>query len=132
MGLAGGWPPLVDPSVARDFVFVDDVCDAFILTAEEAGGDPGAIYNLGSGRQSTLQDVVEMTRNVLGVRGEPIWSTMPRRSWDTDSWAADCRHIQTALGWQARVDFSDGLRRTIEWLKADSSAREFYRTYASG
>jgi nucleoside-diphosphate-sugar epimerase len=127
-GLAGEWPPLVDPSVARDFTFVDDVCDAFILAADKSGGEPGAIYNLGTGRQTTLREVVDVARDVLGITSHPAWSSLPRRSWDTDCWVADCGQIRAVLGWQARVDFSDGFRRTVDWLKGTAWAGEVYRS----
>lgn len=116
-GLAGGWPPLVDPSVARDFVFVDDVCDAFLLAAREAASAPGAIYNVGTGTQTTLHDVTDVAQRALAIRTQPEWSTMSMRSWDTHCWRADSRRIQAALGWRPKVDFETGFRRTIAWLR---------------
>ena len=52
-GLRGKLPPLAAPNVARDFVYVDDVVDAFLSAATVEGLEPGAIFNIGTGRQTT-------------------------------------------------------------------------------
>ena len=116
-GLRGEWPPLVNPDTARDFVYVEDICEAFVRAAEHRDGEPGAVYNVGSGMQMTLRDVVEIAREVLPVAGEPAWNTMPGRSWDTQQWRADSHKIKESLGWEPRCSFAEGLRRTVEWCK---------------
>src|SRR4029453_12977117 len=60
-GLDGDLPPLVSPSVARDFVYVEDVCSAFVLAA---GAPRGRVYNVGSGRQTTVAEIVELARRL--------------------------------------------------------------------
>jgi nucleoside-diphosphate-sugar epimerase len=57
-GLAQEWPPLVDPTSAHDFVYVDDVVDAFLIAAASARS--GSVYNVGTGIQTTLRQVVEV------------------------------------------------------------------------
>ncbi len=120
-GRQGTLPPLVDPQVARDFVYVDDVCEAFILAAERPQPEAGGIYNVGSGVQTSLREVVDLARRVLGIAEEPRWQSMPNRSWDTDCWIADNRRIQAALGWKPRHTFEDGFRRMVEWVSQRGS-----------
>ena len=84
-------PPLASPNVARDFVWVGDVVDAYLRAASAPGA--GAVYNVGSGRQTTLAEAVEAARRALGVTEEPSWSSMPDRSWDTELWVADVSKI---------------------------------------
>lgn len=125
-GLRGMFPPLVSPQTARDFVYVDDVVDALMLAAEDTVGEPGAIYNIGTGVQTTVGDAVEIGRRVMGIAAEPAWGTMPARVWDTDTWVADVRKSRDVLGWSARRSFEDGLRQMIEWLKSDPGMRQRY------
>jgi dolichol-phosphate mannosyltransferase len=125
-GLQGRWPPLVDPEVARDFVYVDDVCEAFVRAAASPDVNPGRVYNVGSGSPTTLRQVVEMARKVLRVEAEPTWGTMPRRSWDTSVWFSNPTAIAAELGWKAAVPFEEGFRKTVEWLKAEPGRRELY------
>ena len=117
-GLRGRLPPLVDPTVARDFVHVDDVVDAYLLAAQRPTSELGAIYNVGSGVKTTIRDAVDVARQVLEIAQEPQWNTMPNRSWDTAVWVSDSRKIRAQLGWQPRHDFASGLGRTVEWQRA--------------
>jgi nucleoside-diphosphate-sugar epimerase len=116
--LAGGLPPLVGPDVARDFVFVDDACSAFLSSADAPEVAPGAVYNVASGRQTTIRDVVETVRDTFGVDAEPDWGSMPERAWDTTSWVGDPAKIERELGWRAETDLADGLRKTAGWIES--------------
>ena len=127
-GMRGTLPPLVGPHTARDFVYVDDVVDALMLAAEDTVGEPGAIYNIGTGVQTTVGDAVEIARRVMGIAAEPAWGTMPARVWDTDTWVADVRKSRDVLGWSARHNFENGLRQMIAWLKSDPGMRQRYET----
>jgi CDP-glucose 4,6-dehydratase len=123
--LRGTLPSLASPRVARDFVWVGDVVDAYLLAASAPG--PGAVYNVGSGRQTTLAEAVDAARRVLGVSEEPSWGSMPDRSWDTEVWVADVSKIERELGWRPAVGFDEGLERTAAWLQSDPGMRERYR-----
>lgn len=130
-GLERTLPPLVDPSVARDFVHVDDVCEAYVLAASRPTPEPGAVYNVATGVMTTIRDAVDTARRVLSIPAEPKWGTMPNRSWDTSVWVGDSRKIRTALGWAPRIAFADGLARTAAWLAADPARLAFYRSRQS-
>jgi dolichol-phosphate mannosyltransferase len=118
-------PPLVDPRIGRDFVYVDDVVDAFLAAA--AGGEPGAVYNVGTGRQTNLADVVAVAREHFGIAAEPAWGSMPSRSWDTTVWRSDNTLIRQALGWSPRFDLRSGLEATMQWLRSDEGILARYR-----
>jgi nucleoside-diphosphate-sugar epimerase len=122
--LRGTLPALASPNVARDFVWVGDVVDAYLLAASARG--EGAVYNVGSGRQTTLAEAVDAARRVLGVTEEPSWGSMADRSWDTDVWVADASKIERELGWRPAVAFDEGLARTAAWLRNDPVLRERY------
>jgi dolichol-phosphate mannosyltransferase len=115
-GLEGKLPPLVSPATTRDFVYVDDAVDALVTLA---GKQPphGAVYNLCSGVQTDLATVVETARKLMGISVEPVWSSMARRSWDTDIWIGSPELMQKEIGWRSRIDFATGLQRMIEWVK---------------
>jgi nucleoside-diphosphate-sugar epimerase len=125
-GCRGELPRLVDPQTARDFVFVDDVVDAFLLAAQDTAGEPGAIYNIGTGVQTTVGGAVEIARRLMGIAAEPEWRSMPARTWDTDTWIADPHKSRTVLGWSARHTFESGLRAMIDWLKGCPPLRDRY------
>jgi UDP-glucose 4-epimerase len=125
-GLQGEWPPLVDPEVARDYVYVDDVIDAYLLAATCPDQDPGAVYNVGTGVQTSLREVVGVARQVLGIEAEPVWGSMPNRQWDTSTWVADSRSIQERLGWRVHYEFGAGFRRMVDWFWENPALASYY------
>jgi dolichol-phosphate mannosyltransferase len=126
-GLAGKLPPLVNPDVARDYVHVDDACDAFLLAAATQGQQPGVVYNVGSGVQTTLRQIVDATRRLLNVQVAPVWGSMPERSWDTNVWVSDPSRIMRDLGWSPKHDLENGLLKTIDWFKLHPQQLDRYR-----
>lgn len=127
-GLGRRLPPLADPAIARDFVFVEDVCDAFLLAAERARPGEGAVYNVGSGRQTTLRELASVARAVFAIEEEPAWAAFPARDWDTDVWVADARRADGGLGWRAATPLEAGLAAFAAWLEAQPAAvAERYR-----
>lgn len=120
----GRLPPLVAPDIARDFVFVDDVCEAFVRAADSA--NTGEIYNVGSGRQTTLAEIVEVVRRQFGISAPPQWNSMAARSWDTGVWVADPARALAMLDWAPRVSLEDGLAATSAWLDARPDLAQLY------
>ena len=121
----GGFPPLVEPSVARDFVYVGDVARAYDAIARSQTRSP--IYNVGSGVQTTIGEAVDVVRAQLGLTGLPVWGSMGNRSWDTGSWVANVDRIAATIGWEPQVDFKTGCRKTVDWLLSDPGITSFYR-----
>ncbi len=117
-GLEGRYPELVSPDISRDFVYIDDVCEAFLDTALNLKpAHYGDSFNIGSGRKTTIGDVVKTAAGIFGIQGQPSFNSMPNRKWDVSDWFADTGKTKKILGWEARTPFGDGLRSTAEWYK---------------
>jgi nucleoside-diphosphate-sugar epimerase len=125
-GLRGELPPLTNPDIARDYVYVEDVIDAFLLAATQAIREPGAVYNVGTGIQTSLREVVDVARSAMGITAEPQWGTMANRSWDTSIWVADNRKIQAELGWRPHHSFEHAFQMTADWFRDTPGLRDFY------
>jgi UDP-glucose 4-epimerase len=128
-GLRGEWPPMVNPETARDYVHVDDVVEAHLLAAQHPSQEQGAIYNVGTGLQTTLREVVEVARRAMAIPDEPKWGSMPPRQWDTNCWVADSRLIRERLGWRPRYTFEEGFRQMLEWFGANPELRVLYEKF---
>ncbi len=115
--MQGKLPPLVDPDIARDYIFTEDVNDAYMAAVNKHTKDLGAIYNVGSGTQTSLREVVEVVRRVFNLSMEPQWGSMPNRAWDTSVWVSDNAKIRSVLGWQPEHSFEDGFTKMVQWLK---------------
>jgi GDP-L-fucose synthase len=100
-------------SATREFLYVDDAAEGVVLAAERYDGrEP---VNLGSGQEISIRELVGVIAEETGFRGEVVWDRtkpdgQPRR-------ALDVTRAQEMFGFRARVDFLDGLRRTIEWYR---------------
>lgn len=127
-GLDGQCPPLVKPAIARDFVYVEDAVDAYLLAASTPTTEAGMIVNVGSGQQTTLRELVDLTANLFPGRAAPLWGTMPARSWDSTSWVADARKIRAALGWEPRYSLAQGLTKFVEWFTLNPEFLQRYRS----
>jgi len=115
-GLAGKLPPLVNPLVVRDFVFTEDAIEAYMLAATIIVAEPGPIYNVGAGTQTTIEQAVAIARKTLDIREEPCWDSMPNRIWDTETWVCDNSRIRDELGWAPRHSFEQGFSKTVKWF----------------
>ncbi|HEX4447773.1 MAG TPA: NAD-dependent epimerase/dehydratase family protein [Polyangiaceae bacterium] len=112
-------PPLVNPAISRDFVYVDDVSRAFEAVIERAERlRPGQVYNIGAGARVTLQDLVAVARSAFAIAKSPEWGSMADRHWDHADWYSDPRKAGAELGWAARTPLVDGLRETMRWMEA--------------
>jgi dolichol-phosphate mannosyltransferase len=118
-GLEGKLPELVDPSISRDLVYVDDACRAFICAAVNAGPERrGASYNIGTGVCTTIGELAALARQQLKIAEEPRF-TMRARDWDVpERWFANPERARRELGWQAEVPLARGLELTAEWIRA--------------
>jgi UDP-glucose 4-epimerase len=103
----------------RDFTYVDDAVDAFLLAAArpEAVGD---VFNLGGPPPITLQRLAEMLVAINGG-GEIAVREFPgdRKKIDIGDYYADDRHIRRKLGWKPRTDLRTGLARTVEYYRRE-------------
>jgi len=96
----------------RDWVWVGDVVDACVRAATDDALPPGVVLNLGTGVQTSTEELVA---TAAAVTGRPIATTAgahPGRDWDTADWVCDPSAARRLLGWEPTVDLSEGLART--------------------
>jgi nucleoside-diphosphate-sugar epimerase/glycosyltransferase involved in cell wall biosynthesis len=117
-GLEGHYPDLVDPRISRDFIYIDDVTEAFVDVALNLEArDFGESFNIGSGRKTTIAELAQVTRELYGIHDEPAF-TMPSREWDVPDWYAHTDKVRARFGWETRVSLRDGLARMTDWYEA--------------
>jgi GDP-L-fucose synthase len=102
-----------DGSPTREFLYVADAAEGIVLAAERY--DKSEPVNLGSGFEISIADLVTLIAEITGFRGRIRWDThkpggQPRRRLDTS-------RAEDEFGFRAKVDFREGLRRTVEWYE---------------
>jgi nucleoside-diphosphate-sugar epimerase/glycosyltransferase involved in cell wall biosynthesis len=117
-GLEKRYPPLTHPDTSRDFLYVDDACEAFFDTALELlPGLYGESFNIASGKKTTIADVAAAAAQEFGIAARPEFSMQGRR-WDLSDWFGDISKAREHLHWQPRTGFGEGLRVTAAWYSA--------------
>ncbi len=104
-----------DGSPTREFLFVDDAAEAIVLAAEHYN-KPEPV-NIGSGWEISIKNLAETIAQQVGFKGGIRWDTskpngQPRRKLDVS-------RAEAEFGFRARIDFEEGLRRTVEWYRAN-------------
>jgi GDP-L-fucose synthase len=100
-----------DGSPTREFLYVDDCVDAFVLAADRyEGGDP---VNLGTGEEISIRDLAETVARHVGFEGEIEWDVsrpngQPRRRLDVS-------RAERLFGFRARTSLDEGIERTVAW-----------------
>lgn len=118
--LTGAPLRLTRPGVRHDFVFVADVVDA-CLRAAVAPDAPGEIINVGSGVESTNEEVVRVAGEVAGVALTISPDTYPERLVDTDHSCADISKARRLLGWEPGHSLADGLAESWHWFRSHAA-----------
>ena len=108
-------PRLSTPHSVRDYIFIEDILRLYQHIAQ-APLLPTGIYNAGSGRQTSLGEVVDLIREIVGSKVAPAWGSVGVKRTEPAVWLADTDKTRQ-IGWQAAIDLREGLRRTIEWEK---------------
>ena len=108
----GAAVPLPATVSRRDWVWVGDVVDACVRAAVDDDLPPGQVLNIGTGLQTSTEELVSVASQVTGRPIAGAAGAHPGRDWDTDCWVSDPSLAASLLGWEPTVDLAEGLART--------------------
>jgi nucleoside-diphosphate-sugar epimerase len=103
-----------DGEQTRDFVYVDDVVSANMLVMERKEAI-GEVFNVGTGKQITLNALVDTINELLDKKIEPIYE--PVREGDIRYSYADISKARKMIGFEPKYSLKEGLEKTISWFK---------------
>ncbi|AFM19327.1 nucleoside-diphosphate-sugar epimerase [Mycolicibacterium chubuense NBB4] len=104
-----------DGTSSRDYVYVDDVVDAFVRAGAAHDGVTDT-FNIGTGLQTTVGEVHRLVSDAVGSCASPAFNaTHPG---ELHAIALDSSKAEAVLGWKPTVGVADGVQKTIEWLRA--------------
>lgn len=102
-----------DGGNTRDYVYVDDVVEAFVLAATSGSGDR---FNIGTGVETSDRALHTAVAAAAGVPDDPAFA--PARLGDLRRSCLDASRARTVLGWSAGVGLDDGVRRTVDYFRS--------------
>ena len=101
-----------DGTQSRDFVYVEDVADAFLRAADSRGG---MLLNIGSGRETTVLRLYDALARLAGFSLPPEF--VAPKTGDIQRSVLDPSRAGAVLGWEAWTPLEEGLRRTVDWYR---------------
>jgi UDP-glucose 4-epimerase len=115
-------PPLVlgDGLQTMDFVFTEDIARANVLAAESDVTDE--VFNIGSGTETSLRGLAEALLKTMGAEDLGLEFGPPRAVNGVERRLADISAARERLGWKPSVGLEEGLRRLVEWWRAERAA----------
>lgn len=122
--LEGDSPQLASPASVRDYVYIDDVLDCYLLLIEGKGAVSSGIFNIGSGSQASIGEVVAQLETLAGAGVRARWGERPAARPEPAVWVADVGRARDILGWTPRTTLQEGLESTVAWLRGHLN---FYR-----
>lgn len=113
------------PTSVRDFVFIEDVINAY-LYGMSVTHNPGEIYNIGSGIQYSIGDVVALIVKSSKSSSDVLWGTVKKqaRYIEPVRWQADISKTKKILNWKPEFTIEKGLEKTINWFRNNEN---FYK-----
>ena len=117
-GMKKEYPPLVQPDISRDFVYIDDAVYA-TLKAANANFDivGGQSINIASNKKTTIRDIAALSREIFDIPKEPVWGDFVNRKWDLKEWYGNAALAKKILDWEATTNLKEGLIKTYIWQK---------------
>lgn len=99
---------------SRDFIYVGDIVDGLLRCATD--GEPGDVYNLASGVETSIRELAETINRLAG--NDAGVELLPARDWDRSGHRfGSTEKARRELGFEAQVSLEEGLARTIDWMR---------------
>lgn len=111
------------PDTVRDYIYTEDVLDAFMACLTKAKKCEGEVFNIGSGKQTRTEDVVKIIIKQLAVAKADVSYQKKSNRIESSVWKADITKAKTLLGWSPKYTLQKGLAETVIWFKNNL---EFY------
>ena len=120
--LAGETPTIFgDGSTSRDFTYIDNAVSANLLACQAPKEvATGRVFNIGTGKSSTLNEVYAGIANILGFSGDPIYGAP--RAGDIAHSLASIERASHELGYRPKTDFYEGLKKTVAWYATKATS----------
>jgi UDP-glucose 4-epimerase len=113
--LVRGTPATVygDGTQTRDFVYVDDVVDAFVRAASRGGG---LVCNIGTGRETSVNELLATMAEQAGIEATPVFA--PPRAGELQRSSLDIERAAIQLGWRPWTELPEGTRAVLDDVRA--------------
>lgn len=100
-----------DGTKTRDYTYIDDAVRANLMALDVPDSHPYPVFNIGTGKETTLNELYKKIAAILGKEAKPIYR--PDRLGEQIRYCLDASKIRRELGWQFDVDLDEGLKKVL-------------------
>ncbi len=108
---------LAPGSQRRDFIYVEDVCEAYLKALKLGAKLKGEICNIGTGSEYTNDEVVKKLFRVTKRKTTIDKGSYSKRPWEASHWKANIQHVKKCLDWEPSHTIDKGLEYTYSWFE---------------
>ncbi len=132
-GREGSYPPFVNPDITRDFVYVDDVCTAFVKAAHTSRYMCGSSINVGTGIPTSIRRIAILSKQIFEIDNIITFGDMHQRAWDNvfSIWYANTNNAKDLLNWTYTTTLQQGIEKTLEWINT-INVQDYYSSSKQG
>ena len=114
--ILNGFPPKLhfEGKATRDFIFIDDMVQALLLAGSKENAI-GQTFNVCTGIETTIKDIVQQIIDISGKKIEPV--LIPSKQFYSSRLVGSCDKAKNMLGFNPNVSIDSGLKKTIEWCE---------------
>jgi nucleoside-diphosphate-sugar epimerase len=116
--LKGNVCRLGEPDPIRNFIFIEDLIDLWVVAINAGPEINGHVFNTGPDNGLSIRELAEKIEGIIGWEGEIQWHTRPVRPGEIPYLNSSCGKAMRMLGWEPKVSLAEGISRTVEiWRK---------------
>jgi len=104
----------------RDFIFIEDLTDFFLKIIESNQNYQGEIFNIGSGEERSIKDIVNIIEKLLDKKIDVTYGVKTSYYNEPESILADNTKAKAAFNWKINHNIESGIRKTIDWFKKNN------------
>lgn len=105
----------------RDYIYIDDVIDAYVAAAAYIRLAKGKVINIGNGKQLSVKEVAETLKKVTHSKSKIIWGKQSANRFESSVWKASITRAKQYLHWRPKYSFAKGAEATINWYLANKN-----------
>ncbi len=108
---------MTGPKITRDFIYVEDLMDLYLEAMKRAKEFAGEIFNAGTGKATTFEDLIKTVIEITGSKSKVEWGALPSVVYDNNLWQADMEKTFSHFSWRPKTSLEEGLKKTCEWFR---------------
>jgi nucleoside-diphosphate-sugar epimerase len=108
----------------RDFIFIEDIVEAYLRIIKMHNKITGETLNIGTGKDNSIRDTAKLMKKVYSSDIKLLFGAIKNRKNENYRWCADIKKMEKLLKWKPKHNLESGLRKTLDWMRKNEHIYE--------